>query len=100
MERKLEYMFRRLLERLGEKAFTVILERIYDLVILEREPALNIIQKLDSKPGRKSKIQKYLELGGTALAASILEDDFRNGLISRRTYFYAKKRLKEAMKTR
>ncbi|MGB9660216.1 MAG: hypothetical protein ACPLY9_06880 [Nitrososphaerales archaeon] len=95
MERKLEYMFRRLLERLGEKAFTMILERIYNLIIIEREPALNIVQKLDSKPGRKSKIQKYLELKGTTLASSVLEDDFRNGLISRRTYFYAKKRLKQ-----
>ncbi|MEM3383213.1 MAG: hypothetical protein QXL52_00930 [Nitrososphaerales archaeon] len=97
MERKLEYMFRRLLEKLGEKAFTAILERVYNLAVIEREPVLNIIQKLDAKIGRKSKIQKYLELRGTTLAISLLEDDFRNGLISRRTYFYAKKKLKEAI---
>lgn len=90
-------MFRRLLDRLGEKAFTAILERIYNLIIIKREPALNVIQKLESKPGRKSKIQKYLELRETALATILLEDDFRNGLISRRTYFYAKKKLRETI---
>jgi hypothetical protein len=88
-------MFRRLLERLGDRAFTMILERIYNLVIMEREPALNIIKKLESKPGRKSKIGKYLELGNNALTLSLLEDDFRNGLISRRTYFYAKRKIKQ-----
>ncbi|MGQ9719432.1 MAG: hypothetical protein ACUVWK_06325 [Nitrososphaerales archaeon] len=95
MERKLEYMFRRLLERLGDRAFTMILERIYNLVIMEREPALSIVQKLDSKPGRKSKVKKYLELGNTALTLSLLEDDFRKGLISRRTYFSAKRKIKQ-----
>ncbi|NWG09289.1 MAG: hypothetical protein HXX80_03095 [Nitrososphaerales archaeon] len=95
MERKLEYMFRRLLERLGDRAFTMILERIYNLVIMEREPALNIVQKLDSRPGRKSKVKKYLELGDTALTLSLLKDDFRNGLISRRTYFSAKRKIKQ-----
>ncbi|MCP8320962.1 MAG: hypothetical protein H3Z52_08485 [archaeon] len=98
MERKLEYFFRRLLERLGDKAFTMILEKIFDLVVIERKPALNIVQKLDSRPGRKSKVKKYIELGGTILALNLLEDDFRHGLISRRTYFYAKKELRQLIR--
>lgn len=91
----MEYLFRRLRERLGDQALTSIMEQLYDFIIVEKEPSLRIMKRLNNKRGRKSKVGKYLTAKSLQEALKLLEEDFKHGKISRRTYFYAKKALRQ-----
>ena len=61
-ESKLEYLFRRLRGRLGDNTLTEIVERLYDLIILEKEKPSAILKRLSYRLGRRSKVRKYLEV--------------------------------------
>lgn len=88
-ESKLEYLFRRLRERLGDNTLTEIVERLYDLIILEKEKPSAILRRLSYRLGRRSKVRKYLEVENLLEAQKLLEEDLVKGMISRRTYYRA-----------
>jgi len=85
-ESKLEYLFRRLRERLGDNTLTEIVGRLYDLIILEKEKPSAILKRLSYRLGRRSRVRKYLEVENLLEAQKLLEEDLVKGLISRRTY--------------
>ena len=93
METKLQYLFRRLRERIGDHALTPIMEQLYNLIILEKDPPSRITKRLSSKRGRRSKIERYLHTKSLQEAQRLLEEDLKEGRISRRTYYRAKKLL-------
>lgn len=93
LETKTEYLFRRLKERVGDQALTSILEHLYNLIILEKEPPSNIVKRLLSKRGRKSKVRKYFNAKSLRDALELLQEDFKQNRISKRTYYRAKRLL-------
>jgi hypothetical protein len=89
-------LFRRLKERIGERAFAPIMERLYNLIVIEKEAPSKILKRLSSKVGRRSKVRKYLlEAENSPQALRLLNRDLKMGKMSRRTYYRAKKLLKE-----
>lgn len=91
METRLQYLFRRLRERIGDQALTLIIEQLYNLIILEKDPPSSLVKKLSSKRGRRSKVKSYLNTKSLHEALTLLEEDFKEGRISRRTYYRGKK---------
>jgi hypothetical protein len=92
LQPKSEYLFKRLKEKLGEEALATILEKLYDLTIIKKEPPPKITKRLNTKAGRRSKVRKYLNTKNLQQASNLLEDP-KEERISRRTYYRAKKLL-------
>jgi hypothetical protein len=93
LQTRLEYLLQRLKERMGERALTEVIEQLYNLAIIEKEPPSSLILRLKNRRGRRSKIEKYLK---HPEGLNTLEEDLRQGRISRATYFRAKKKMKRS----
>ena len=93
MQPKLDYLLQRLKERMGEQALNEIIEHLYNLTIIEKQPPSTLLAKLKSPRGRRSKVKPYLNNKNLQDALKLLEEDFKEGRISRRTYYRAKKLL-------
>ncbi|MEM3890781.1 MAG: hypothetical protein QW282_01305 [Nitrososphaerales archaeon] len=61
MEPKLEYLFKRLRDRMGEQALTSIIEQLYNFTIIEKQSPSKLITRLKSRRGRR-KIERYLNI--------------------------------------
>lgn len=93
MQPKLEYLLQRLKEKMGEQALNEIIEHLYNLTIIEKQPPFKIIAKLKSSRGRRSKVKPYLNNRNPQDALKLLQEDLNQKRISRRTYYRAKKLL-------
>ncbi|MEM3433195.1 MAG: hypothetical protein QXG08_06020 [Candidatus Methanomethyliaceae archaeon] len=61
LEPKLEYLFKRLRDRMGEQALTSIIEQLYNFTIIEKQSPSKLITRLKSRRGRR-KIERYLNI--------------------------------------